>query len=140
VLVGHSHGGDLSLAAAAELAEVSRVVTLASPGRPLKTYSFGGLGLVRSVVGKDSANLLTQHDPRTDAARVRQRVLLVQGSADRVIDPGDVDRLLYARRAAGLPTKVLRVRGLGHIMVDRRTDLPPNGALARVARFVRSGS
>jgi dipeptidyl aminopeptidase/acylaminoacyl peptidase len=138
-LVGHSHGGDLSLAAAGTLPQVARVVTLAAPGRPLKAYSLSGAGLVRTVLGEKEAAQLTSHDPRRDAVRARQQVLIVQGSADQVINPGDADRLLAVRRQAGLPTKILRIGGLDHYMIDRDTDLPPEGALRRVARFVLTG-
>ena len=134
-LVGHSQGGDLALAVAPRLRFVTRIVTLAAPGRPLGDYSRSGLDLVRTIVGPTAAAALARADPLADAARVRQPVLLVQGLADRVVDPSDAERLLSARRRAGRPTRILRAPLLGHTMVDD-AGLVPRGLLNRVADFI----
>ena len=136
-LNGHSQGGDLALSVAPRLASVSRVVTLAAPGRPLGDYAPNSLALVRSIVGDAAAESLATANPVQDAARVRQPVLLIQGLADRVVDPSDADRLLRARRRVGRPTAILRVPGVGHVLVSKRSGRPPVDTLERVVRFIK---
>lgn len=136
-LVGHSQGGDLALEAARG-APVTRVVTLSAPGRPL-----GGLPrvsgtagrLLDRLVGTNVARATLARDPRRDAARAPQPALLVHGTRDRTVPVTDMALLAGARRAAGLPTRTLRVAGVGHFLeVDGRV---PAGMLDAVAAFVR---
>ncbi|MBI2684555.1 MAG: alpha/beta fold hydrolase [Actinobacteria bacterium] len=135
-LIGHSQGGDLVLAETPKVPFVRRVVTLAAPGRPLAALApSGGIRVVRRLAGSAAANALIRANPIRDAARVRQPVLVVHGTADRVVPVGDAARIVGARRRAGRATELVRVPGLGHQLLDARGRVPP--ALARrVARFV----
>ena len=137
-LIGHSQGGDLALQAA-RTAPATRVVALSAPGRPLGALpnvpgTTADRVLARLVSG-DVARATLGRDPRVNAAAVRQPVLLVQGTADPVVPPSDMGLLLAARRAAGLPTRTLRVPGAGHFL-DVKGRVPA-GALDAVAAFAR---
>lgn len=136
-LIGHSQGGDLALQAA-RTAPVTRVVTLSAPGRPLGSLPrvSGAAGrLLDRLTGTAGARATLGRDPRTDAAAARVPALLAHGTRDRTVPIADMARLAAARRAAGLPTRTLRIAGVGHFLeIDGRV---PGGMLDAVAAFVR---
>ena len=136
-IVGHSQGGDLALEAA-RTAPAARVVTLSAPGRPLGRLprAVGAAGRVLSrLVGPEVARATLGRDPLADAARARQPVLAVHGTADRTVPVSDLALLVGARRAAGLSTRTLRVHGAGHFLqVEGR--VPPT-TVRQIAAFIR---
>ncbi|WP_217915284.1 alpha/beta hydrolase family protein [Miltoncostaea marina] len=135
-IVGHSQGGALAMEAAAS-GPATRVVTLASPGRPLGQLrrAAGAPGrLLQRLAGAAVANATLRHDPLRDAVRARLPLLAVHGTRDRTVPVAEMGRIADARRAAGLPTRTLRVPGAGHFLqVDGRVPAP---ALDAVARFI----
>jgi dipeptidyl aminopeptidase/acylaminoacyl peptidase len=137
-LVGHSQGGDLALQAA-RVAPVTRVVTISAPGRPLGRLPFissGAAGrILDRLAGPGVSRATLARDPRRDAVRVRQPVLLVHGTRDRTVPISDMARLAGARRAAGLPTRTLRLPGSGHLF--EAGDPTPAAMVDAVAAFIR---
>ncbi len=135
-LIGHSQGGDLALQAA-RTAPVTRVVTLSAPGRPLGALPrvSGTAGrLLDRLAGTAVSRATLARDPRRDAARAPQPALLVHGTRDRTVPIGDMALLAKARRQKALPTRTLRVAGVGHFLeIDGRA---PAGMLDAVAAFV----
>lgn len=135
-LIGHSQGGDLALQAA-RTAPATRVVTLSAPGRPLGLLPrvSGTAGrLLDRLAGTAVARATLGRDPRRDAARARQPVLLIHATRDGTVPISDMARLAAARHAAGLSTRTLRVPGVGHFLeVQGRV---PARVLDAVAAFV----
>lgn len=135
-IVGHSQGGDLALEAAGA-APATRVVTLSAPGRPLGLLprASGAAGRVLTrLVGPEVARATLGRDPRIDAARAPQPVLMVHGTEDRTVPVSDLGLLTGARRAAGLPTRALRVEGAGHFLqVEGRV---PAATIRQIAAFI----
>jgi hypothetical protein len=133
-VVGHSQGGDIALWAG-RAAGARRVVTLAAPGRPLGSLRAGADPLLAALVGRAAARATLAADPRRDAARLPAPLLVVQGTADRVVPPADAGRLARARRAAGRPVRVLVVPRADHFLAV--AGRVPPAVWARVARFAR---
>lgn len=137
-LVGHSQGGMIALRAAAAGAPVARVVTLASPGRPLGLFPRAA-GPVQSflerVAGLAATRATLHRDPRRDAVAVRRPLLAVHGARDGVVPPSNLARLVDARAARGLPTRSVVAPGLGHTLRGP-DDAMPASLLDRIARFV----
>jgi uncharacterized protein len=137
-MVGHSQGGALTFAVARRT-PATRVVTLASPGRPLGRLA-GDAGespsrLLRRLAGAGAARATLGPDPRRAAARTPQPALLIHGLLDRTVPPSDLAALAAVRRRAGHPTRVLRLRGGNHFLLVGGVVPPP--MLDRIAAFVR---
>ncbi len=135
-VIGHSQGGDLALQAA-RTTPATRVVTLSAPGRPLGLLPrvSGGAGrFLDRLVGTGVARATLGRDPIRDAVRAPQPALLVHGTRDRTVPIADMARLAGARQAVGLPTRTLRVQGVGHFLES--DGAIPAGMLDAVASFV----
>jgi len=136
-LIGHSQGGTLAYAAA-RTAPVTRIVTVAAPGRPLGLLSraSGAAGrFLTRLVGPGVAGATLRRDPRPAAARAPQPALLVHGTADRTVPVADMAALARARERAGRSSETLRLPGAGHFAsVDGRV---PEGAFDAIAGFAR---
>lgn len=135
-LIGHSQGGNLALTAAAS-GPATRVVALAAPGRPLgllPRVSGGARRFLDRLAGPGVSRATLTADPRRAAARARVPTLLVHGTRDGTVPVGDVSRLAAARRASGLPTRVVRVEGADHFLqVEGRV---PTATVRQIAAFV----
>lgn len=139
-VIGHSQGGTIALRAASRSPRISRLVLLASPGRPLgelpDVAAPGARALLRAVVGRAAARRTLRLDPTTYAYRVRRPVTLIHGLADRVVPPRDALLLRRIRRDRRLPTRLMLVPRANHYLaVD---DRMPNAVVARIARAVES--
>lgn len=135
-LVGHSQGGDVALVAALRLPSVRRVVLASTPARPLPEIDRGGAFLLRAL-GRNGPGVRATLALRPLPAAVSLRVplLIAHGDADAVVPFGDSLRLLRARRAAGRPTRLVRVPRGDHLLrVDGR---PATSWLDAGARFLR---
>jgi dipeptidyl aminopeptidase/acylaminoacyl peptidase len=135
-LVGHSQGGDLALEAARR-SPATRVVALSAPGRPLgllPRVSGGARRFLDRLAGPGAARATLGTDPRRAAADAVQPALLVHGTRDGTVPVDDMGILAAARRAAGLPTRTLRVAGANHFLqVEGRV---PAATIRKIAAFV----
>lgn len=138
-IVGHSQGGDIALIAGTAVPSVRRVVTMAAPARPLSAYARTSLTALRALAGNRAAAAIASANPVRDAARLRAPLLIVHGTADNTVPVTDANLLRNARRSAGRPTLRAIVPGLGHQLLTP-DERPPAGLVARIARFVRSGT
>jgi len=135
-VIGHSQGGDLALDVAART-PVTRVVTLAAPGRPLALLPrvSGGAGrFLDRLTGPAVARATLRTDPVDDALAARVPALMVHGTRDRTVPTSDMAVLATARRRAGLPTRTIRVAGANHFLqVEGRV---PATTIRQIAAFV----
>lgn len=137
-IIGHSQGGTIALRAAVN-SPASRLVLLSSPGRPLERLpeiaAPGARALLRAVVGRAAARRTLRLDPRRDAVRARQPVLIIHGLADRVVPARDALLLRNARRSAGGTTRVVFVPRADHYLVVG--DRTPERVVTQIASAIR---
>jgi pimeloyl-ACP methyl ester carboxylesterase len=76
----------------------------------------------RQIDNAEFSSILT-HDPAKIVPKVRQPILIVQGSLDTQVDPSNADRLadLARARKGGAPVEVVKIPGVNHLMVPATT-------------------
>ena len=119
-VIGGSSGGMLALLLCARHAELLRAAVVQYPVTDLldlavTTHRFESHYSDR-LVGerpRDEARY-RERSPITHAARVRTPLLVLQGDADPVVSPPQVDRFVDAVRAAGGTVEYRRYAGEGH--------------------------
>ena len=149
-LVGHSEGGIIAPMVAASDTSIRAIVLMAgtaSTGREIvmdqNRYIIDSVAHIAGVqrdsllarVGRslDSAakvpgwqGFFLNYDPKPTAARVRARVLILQGETDRQVPPAEAERLGAAFRAGATPNVTVRMfPSTNHLFVE-----DPNGAFA----------
>jgi len=149
-LVGHSEGGIIAPMVAASDTSIRAIVLMAgtaSTGREIvmeqNRYIIDSVAHIRGAqrdsllarVGRslDSAakvpgwqGFFLTYDPKPTAARVRARVLILQGETDRQVPPAEAERLAAAFRAGVMPRVTVRMfPSTNHLFVE-----DPNGAFA----------
>lgn len=149
-LVGHSEGGIIAPMVAASDTSIRAIVLMAgtaSTGREIvleqNRYIIDSVAHIAGAqrdsllarVGRslDSAakvpgwqGFFLNYDPKPTAARVRARVLILQGETDRQVPPAEAERLAAAFRAGVVPSVTVRMfPSTNHLFVD-----DPNGAFA----------
>jgi dienelactone hydrolase len=149
-LVGHSEGGIIAPMVAASDTSIRAIVLMAgtaSTGREIvmeqNRYIIDSVAHIAGAqrdsllarVGRslDSAakvpgwqGFFLSYDPKPTAARVRARVLILQGETDRQVPPAEAERLASAFRAGVVPSVTVRMfPQTNHLFVE-----DPNGAFA----------
>jgi dienelactone hydrolase len=149
-LVGHSEGGIIAPMVAASDTSIRAIVLMAgtaSTGREIvmeqNRYVIDSVAhlrgaqrdsvLARAARAVDSAAKLPgwqgfflTYDPAPIAARVRARVLILQGETDRQVPPAEAERLAAAFRAGPVPSVTVRMfPTTNHLFVE-----DSNGAFA----------
>ncbi len=76
----------------------------------------------------DYLRSVDRYDPVAELARVKQRVLVVQGGRDDSVPPDHADRLAAAR--AGSPTRIARFPTLNHFYKESAVGLSPMQSMA----------
>jgi dipeptidyl aminopeptidase/acylaminoacyl peptidase len=123
-LIGHSRGAMAALAAAAAEPGIRAVVSIAAPA-DLSAYMQGLAGffpaargvLVQFMTGEPDAipDLYQSVSPLALAARIRQPILLVHGTADMRVPFHHAQQLESALRAAGnLDVQLQLIPDMGH--------------------------
>jgi alpha-beta hydrolase superfamily lysophospholipase len=144
-LVGHSEGALVAMQVARSEAVDAMVIAgaPASRGREVVAWQqrYGAARLVRDsadarreelvdsltreaaraidVLAAESAGLreLLRHDPVREARRLRVPTLVLDGTTDRQIPPGDAARLAAALRHRGAPVDRLELPGVNHLLL-----------------------
>ena len=78
---------------------------------------------VRRQIDNAEFSSALAHDPAKIIPKVRQPILIVQGSLDTQVDPSNADRLadLARARAGAAPVEVVKIPGVNHLMVPATT-------------------
>jgi alpha-beta hydrolase superfamily lysophospholipase len=78
--------------------------------------------LRRQIDNAEFSSTLT-HDPAKILPKVRQPILIVQGSLDTQVEPSNADRLAELARArkGGAPVEVVKIPGVNHLLVPATT-------------------
>lgn len=115
---GHSAGGFNAVMLAAEpkfiaarggsLDWIRGVIGIAGPYDFLPLTDAGYIDIFHGADNRDS-------QPINHVTGPRPPMLLVSGSADAVVDPGNADRMAAKLKAAGSEAKVIHYPGVGHI-------------------------
>ncbi|MBM5827614.1 MAG: DUF829 domain-containing protein, partial [Cyanobacteria bacterium M_surface_7_m2_040] len=73
-------------------------------------------GYLDSLVGPwpDAKAIYENHSPLLHADRIRCPVIFFQGLDDKVVPPGQTERMASALQANGVPVEVHRFAGEGH--------------------------
>lgn len=129
-VAGHSAGAynavmlalapEIAAAAGFDRAAISGVAGIAGP------YDFLPLRLDYTRDAFEAAGDLPATQPINRADGTAPPMILMSGTADTVVVPGNADRLAAELRAVGAPVEVVRYEGVGH-----------NGALMSIARPFR---
>ena len=138
-VVGGSSGGMLALLLCARYESLARAAVVSYPVTDLldlaatthrfeSHYSDGLVGELPGAAGRYRAR-----SPVSHADRIRTPLLVLQGDADVVVRPEQVDRFVRAVRAAGGTVDAHRYPGEGHGWSRRETVLD---ALARTEAFL----
>ena len=150
-LIGHSEGGLIAPMVAAQDRRLAAIVLMAGPAKPgvdilvdqvrWPVMTAPGLSPERRAAMADSAERAVRvdtanavpwirwfrtHDPLTDAHRVTQPVLILQGALDRQVSAGQADTLAAALRASGNRNVTEKVYPhLNHLFLVSPTDGSP---------------
>jgi pimeloyl-ACP methyl ester carboxylesterase len=78
---------------------------------------------VRDLVDTPWYRSLLMFDPAKVVPKIKQRILIVHGALDRQVPPHHADRLgeLANAREKSLPTEVVHLAGVNHLLVPART-------------------
>jgi len=156
-LVGHSEGGIIAPMIAATDSSIHAIVIMAGMASTGREIAMGQnryvIDSVAHVTGAQRDTLLARagraldsaarapgwqgffltYDPKPTAARVRARVLILQGETDRQVPPAEAERLGAAFRGGVSPSVTVRMfPATNHLFVE-----DANGAFADAAGRLR---
>ncbi len=143
--------GAVTLAGASAGAALSWLAVAKTQAPPARLASFYGVYdlsylargksaiLGRLVAGTHNAEALYARSPLATPT-LALPVLLVHGTADRLVPYAQAERVLAAREAAGLPTQMLRCDGEPHGFLNDATRAASARAVEATLQFAQAAS
>lgn len=130
-VIGHSVGAAAALLLGSRRADLCAVIAVASFAHPEEVMRgflarlrlpYRPLGwLINRYVERIIGHRFRDIAPLTTVARQSAPVLLMHGTADRLVPVGDMDRLAAAGRAAGRAVTAVAVPGVDHEGINAET-------------------